>query len=146
MHTKTKTPKTPRTPRTPKITARRLVCSAMMLIATGCEPSEDSPDPIVGSWQSSERVANEHNEMEIDPDLEGEATIYFFIGEEAYYADFDVVAKPDGGHDYELEFDCQGSCSDLDFEAECELDGDELECEGDGNWEEYEFSWELDSP
>lgn len=107
-----------------------------------CDSPE--PNPIIGSWVSADRVAGEYNELEIDSDLEGEATIHFYFADEAYFADFDVVAEPQGGGEYELEFECQGGCGELDFDAECELRNDELECEGDNGWEDYEFKWELD--
>ncbi|MCR9160839.1 MAG: hypothetical protein ACE37F_03605 [Nannocystaceae bacterium] len=122
-----------------------LTWSALLSVATAACDTSDPPDPIIGSWESKERVGAEYNELEIGDDLEGEATIYFFVGDAGYFADFDVVADPEGGGDYELEFDCIGGCNDLSFKAECELDGDELECEARGDWESYEFEWELQS-
>lgn len=115
---------------------------ALALCLGACLEPKDDPDPLIGDWQSTERVGGENNEMEIDSDLEGEATIYFYIGDEAYFADFDVVAFDTGSGRYELEFECEGACSELDFFARCTLDGDELECSGDGPWSEYEFVWE----
>ena len=126
----------------PKTSTALFMSVALSLAATACD-TENVPEPVVGEWESKDRIGADHNEMEIEEDLEGEATIYFFAGGEGYFADFDVTVDPEGGSDYELEFDCRGGCSDLDFKAECELDGDELECEGDGSWEEYEFEWEL---
>ncbi len=127
----------------PQFLTRLLAC-ATMVAALGCDSEPPAPDPIIGAWESAERIGSDLNEMEIEADLDGEATLYFFIGNDSYFADFDVVAEPEGNGDYELDFECQGGCDELDFTAECELDGDELECEGDGRWEEYEFVWEVE--
>lgn len=127
----------------PPLFTRFLVCAAMVT-TIGCVSEAAPPDPIIGAWESAERIGSDLNEMEIDADLEGEATVYFYIGGDSYFADFDVVAEPEGNGDYELDFECEGDCGELDFTADCELDGDELECEGDGPWEEYEFVWEVE--
>lgn len=121
---------------------RPLLCAAAMTTA-GCN-SEAAPDPIIGAWESTERIGSELNEMEIEDDLEGEATLFFFIGEGAFVAEFDVVVDPEGDGDYELDYECQGDCRELDFTADCEMRGDELECEGDGLWSDYELEWEVE--
>ena len=72
------------------------------------------------------------------------ATIYFYYQGEPFYADFEITVDPEGGDDYEVEFECIDSCSSLDFRADCELDDDELECRANGDWEDYTFDWELD--
>ncbi|MCH9681800.1 MAG: hypothetical protein K0V04_10235 [Deltaproteobacteria bacterium] len=120
----------------------RLVCVAAALMAVACDTA-DPIEPIVGAWESTERIGSDHNEMQIDADLDGEATIYFFFDGEWFFADFDVTAEPEGGGDYALEFDCDGGCSELDFTAECELDRGDLLCKADGLWEDYEFEWEV---
>jgi len=113
------------------------------LVGAGCSEEDDGPDPIVGDWKLAEEVCGEYGEMEIEEDLEGEATIYFVYLGDCWYADFDFEIEKDGG-DYVFDMECDGDCSDLDFEMECELDGDELECDGDEMWSDFPFDWELD--
>ncbi|MEM9455113.1 MAG: hypothetical protein AAGF11_13110 [Myxococcota bacterium] len=110
----------------------------------GCMAQDDDSDPIVGSWRSADRIGGEYNEMEIDEDLEGEATIFYYQEGQFFYAEFDVTIDPEGGDDYEIEFECIDGCGSLDFQTDCELDDDELECRADGDWESYEFEWEID--
>jgi hypothetical protein len=115
-----------------------LVTAGVVLAGlAGCTPPPEPLDPLVGAWTSTMRIADEHNELELDERLEGEATIHFYFDGDAYYGDFDVGR-------YELRFDCSGGCSDFDFDASCNLFGDRLDCEGDGLWEDYEFTWERD--
>jgi hypothetical protein len=112
----------------------------ILMAATGCELI----DPIVGEWESDSGDRDYPNELELDEDMEGEATLYFSLSGVNYSADFDVECDVDDNGDYECEFECEGDCSSLDFDMECEIDGEfeELECEGDGLWEEYDFEWE----
>jgi hypothetical protein len=116
---------------------------AMLALSGACAPPEEL-DPLVGSWTSTMRIADEYNEMALDADLVGDATIYFYFDGDAYYADFDVTAERRGQDLYQLDLECQGDCSDLDFAAWCDLLGRALVCEGNGGWEDYEFEWARD--
>ena len=111
----------------------------ILLSVSACDQGQEQ-DPVIGDWESAERIGSERNELEIDDDLEGEAVIYAFFEGDPVFVEFDVEVDEDGG-DYELDFECQGDCASLDFTLDCEFDGDELECDGDGVWSEYEFVW-----
>ena len=127
-----------------------LVLGWVSLAVLGCDAAYK---PAVGQWISQQAINGEYNEMDVDRDYGGDATLYFYItGDDTfYYQDFilelteaDII---NGEHKMKFDMECDGSCSDWDFEMTCELsrDQDELECEGDGNWETYEmFDWERD--
>jgi hypothetical protein len=99
---------------------------------------------IAGDWESKDTVAGEHNELVVEENGTGEATLYFYIDGEPYKADFDVDWEERDNGDIDFDFACEGGCSNLDFTMECELneDSDEMECKGDNGWENYEFEWE----
>jgi len=129
--------------KTPRILHTLPMLAALALGA--CAQEDDGPDPLIGSWESRDSVAGERNELQIDPDLRGDATIWFFFEGDLYYADFDVSARVlEEGSRYELEMQCEG-CSDFDFDMDCDLVYDDrLECDGDGPWADYVFEWERD--
>lgn len=139
MSRRTRSARPPRPP-------RPLTLAAGLLLAglAGCAPPPEPLDPLVGAWTSTMRIADEHNELDLDERLRGDATIHFYFDGAAYYGDFDVTGERLAGGRYELRFDCIGDCSDFDFDASCNLYGDRLDCEGDGLWEDYEFTWERD--
>lgn len=117
---------------------------AALTIMAACEEDE-GPDPIIGDWDFKERICDEYGEMEVESDLEGTATLWFYYNGDCYYADFDFEIEIEkAGKEYVFDMECDGNCSELDFEMECELDGEDLECEGDGVWDSYEFEWEKD--
>ena len=133
---------TQRTMRT-MILALAISGSALALLSA-CE-KDPGPDPIIGDWVLKDRVCDEYAELEVEDDLEGTATIYFYYEGSCYYADFDFEVDVDKrGRDYVFDMECDGDCGDLDFEMECELDGDDLECEGDEMWSDWDFEWERD--
>jgi hypothetical protein len=122
----------------------------MLISALGCDSAYQ---PAVGQWVSQQLINGEYNEMDVDRDFAGDATIYFFVtGDDTFYwADFELELTEaeivNQVHKMRFEMDCDGSCSDFDFTMTCELsrDEEELECEGDGAWETYElFDWERD--
>jgi hypothetical protein len=107
---------------------------------------------VEGDWVATERVGSERNEMTIDGDGEGEATIWFVVAYEGEYylasADFDFTSEIDGD-DVEFDMECKstdlGPCgSAWDFTMDCKLkaDGEELDCSGNGAWRDYDFEWE----
>jgi hypothetical protein len=109
-----------------------------LLAGTACTPEEE-PDPIIGFWRSTDSVGGERNELEIDAGLVGTATIYFYIGESLFYADFTAVAFAIQDRRYEIEMICDGGCSELNFEMECVMiDERNLRCEGDGAFSSYQ--------
>ncbi|MDP7110407.1 MAG: hypothetical protein QGH45_00515 [Myxococcota bacterium] len=120
------------------------ICCSLPLIV-GC----DLFAPIEGDWESAEKIGGERNTLEIDPDNRGEATIYFYMGSDLYYDDFDVevteAISENQRRSFVLEMEAD-STSELDFEMECDMNDakDELECEGDDLFESYEFEWERD--
>jgi hypothetical protein len=121
-----------------------LAAVAFVALAVGC------PEPVVGDWIAIDDIGGEYNEMELQDDLEGSATIYFYYDYDLYYTDFDVTAEKVENGVYEIEYDADGS--DLDLTVECELnrDKDELECKHNKGdlWESYvdggALDWELD--
>jgi hypothetical protein len=123
--------------------------SVLLAIAAlaGCTSVEDGPDPIVSSWESAEPVGGFYNSLEIEDDLSGDATIYFYASDGyLYYLEFDVEAEIDEAGRYTLELECNGDCGDYDFEMECDMSslGDEMDCDGDGIWSQYAFEWKQD--
>lgn len=111
-----------------------------VLFLSGC--GED----LVGKWEGQGGTLQDQNEMEIEDDGKGDATIYFSSGGSNYKTDFDIDWEEGGGDDeYDIEMDCRAD-STLDFKMECDIndDGDELECKGDGGWSDYEFEWKKD--
>jgi hypothetical protein len=101
--------------------------------------------PAIGDWRSSDTVANEHNEMKLEDDLSGEATVYFYLDDEPYFADYDVTWE-DEGDTIAVDLECKGDCASFDFKMDCELndDEDEMECDGDGAFRDYVFEWKRD--
>ena len=102
--------------------------------------------PAQGDWVSVDRVASERNELSLDDDDKGDARIYYYYDDQAYYADFDVEWE-DQGDSIVIDLECDGDCGSLDFELECELSGDdddEMDCDGDGVFAEYRFEWKRD--
>jgi hypothetical protein len=120
---------------------------AMIVLATACD-SGDPPDPIVGSWRSTDVIGGDRNELELEDDLAGEAVLHFYYDDDyddgLYFAEFDVIADPQREGEYALYFECLGNCSDLDFTAKCELRADELDCTGQDDWSNYTMRWEHD--
>jgi hypothetical protein len=102
---------------------------------------------VVGDWESRDTVAGEHNEMALEEDGDGEATLYFYYDGEPFKADFDLEWEETDNGDIEIEFKCDGDCGSLDFTMECELNDDETEmdCEGDEMWDSYEFEWDREN-
>jgi hypothetical protein len=120
------------------------LCATFAL--TGC-PVQSGSDPIVAEWKGETAVGSYYNSLEVDDDMSGEATLYYYDSEGyLYYADFRVDVEVTGGGEYTLGMECKGDCSWADFDMDCELnsDADGLDCEGDGIWAAYEFEWELD--
>ena len=100
-------------------------------------------DDVVGSWEAKERIGTDRSEMTVTDDGTGEATIYFYYGEQRYFADFDIEWEADSD-DYRLDMECDGDCSALDFEMRCELtdDATTLDCNGSDAFDDYEFEWD----
>jgi len=137
---------------------------AFLVVLSACQPEDEEPEPIIGDWQSTEELEcngygsySDRNKLEIDDDLEGEATIYAAHWNsdeddvECSVIEYEVEVEVDKkGKEYTLKLECDEEndsmydCSDLDFELECELDDDEMECDGDELFGDYEFEWELD--
>jgi hypothetical protein len=123
------------------LTALLLTLTAIVA-ATACDSGDDI-DPIVGYWESRETIAGERDELELDDTLRGEARIYFYFAGDPVYADFDVEGQNRGGGRYDLELDCDGDCSELDFEMDCELRAnDRLECSATSWLSGVELEWE----
>jgi len=126
----------------PKKTNRlfNLAAAAVALLtATGCASN------LEGNWESEERINGKYNTMYIDADGTGEATLRFSLGSKNYFADFSIEwEETDDG--YEIDMECEGNCSDLDFTMTCKErnDGATLKCKGDGKWSEYGFKWSKD--
>lgn len=117
--------------------------TVVMVLAVGAGCSE----PLVGDWKGGGDGAARENEMSIFDDGKGDGTIYFYSPDpedtSLYKADFDIqwTALDDGR--YDLEFECQGNCSDWDFTMDCMMFEDEktMRCDGDGVWSDYDFEW-----
>lgn len=111
---------------------------ASCLASTACGPA-----PVVGDWESKDRIQGERNALELDDDGRGQATLYFFFGENFYEADFDVDWEEESNGDVTLDLACDGNCGELDFRMECALSSDEeeMDCDGEEPFRTYEFEW-----
>lgn len=100
--------------------------------------------PVIGDWQSTavQGINGERNEMKLNDDESGQATIYFYEGDAAYVADFDIEWE-DRGDDFRIDMECD-DCVGIDFVMDCEVedDGEMLECKADGVFRYYDFEWE----
>jgi hypothetical protein len=107
---------------------------------SGC----DKPDPLIGKWESRDRIAGERNELEIEDDLDGEALVFAYPsgGDTLYEFEFDVTVERTDDGEYDIDMECIGNCTELDFTMECQLDDDELECDATDLWETYDFRWQ----
>ncbi len=130
-------------------TLTSLVPLALLLVVgqTACSGIE----PLVGDWVSTDKIGGANNEMEIDEDLTGDATVYFYFDDSVYYDEFDLEATVLEKRVYEIEFESDTD-NDFDMTVECEVnsEGDELDCQHeDGDfWESYVdgggLDWEFD--
>src|SRR5690606_25034689 len=94
---------------------------AAALVSTACfRGGEDVP--LVGAWESDDRVGGYRNLLDIDEDLTGSATLYFYFNDDPalYYADYIAVATElDASNSYLISMICEDSCSDFDFTMTC---------------------------
>ncbi len=110
---------------------------AVLVTASGCT------DAIIGDWEAKDSFSSsERNDMTIDDDDTGKATIFFSYGGDNYKADFDIEWESLGDDEYDLEMECDGNCSELDFTMECDLKDEDMDCKGEDMWENYDFEWE----
>jgi hypothetical protein len=114
-----------------------------LLMVAGC-PATESEEPVVGDWRSRELVGGQHNVLTLEDDLRGDAVIYFYIEGSLYYAEFEVEVRDHSGDRYELDFECDGNCSNLSFTMDCTLRGEDMDCEGSDLFSEYDFEWERE--
>lgn len=98
---------------------------------------------IIGDWEGQDDVAGRKNELELEEDGKGEATVYFFFGDDLFEADYDVEWADEGDGEFELDLECEGDCSSFDFKMDCEMnaDQDEMDCDGDERFSDYVFEW-----
>lgn len=99
--------------------------------------------PLAGSWESDEEVGGYLNTLDIEEDLIGSATLYFYFDDDPtlYYADYTAIAVPLGASDnYLVSMICEGNeCSDLDFTMTCGvIDGKYLDCVGSDTFASYD--------
>jgi len=128
-----------------------VIAVGLLVGLSGCQAGMMT---AVGDWISTDHIEGNYNTLDVGRDYTGDATLYFYLtGDETlYYQDFDLAVADSvvQGNDHLLLFElrCDGSsCSDLDFQLECEVsrDEDELSCEGEKVWETYEnFDFERD--
>ena len=111
--------------------------------------------PVVGSWRSDNKLPNGlRNEMTVDKDLLGTATIYATPeGQTSTWSTFQFDAEgteASDGASWKFKMTCQGtSCVNDNFKMNnCQVidegtsDPVKMNCEGDGNWVKYPFDWE----
>jgi hypothetical protein len=116
---------------------------AAALLSTACFVGGEDV-PLAGSWESHEPIGGYRNTLDIDEDLRGAATVYFYLGNDdptLYYADYIVAATTLGTSDnYLVSMVCLGTeCSDLDFTMTCGvIDGEYLDCIGSDSFADYD--------
>jgi hypothetical protein len=117
---------------------------AAVLFSPACFHGEEEEDvPLAGSWESDERVGGYRNTLDIDENLTGSATLYFYYDDDPdlYYADYIAVASElEASGSYLVSMICDGSsCSDLDFTMTCGVIGAMyLDCAGSGLFATYD--------
>ncbi len=121
-------------------------------------------NPIVGDWESKEKIGGQNNKMTLAADgdkITGDADVYFGITIDGtnfgVHGTFSAEGKDKGDGKYELTMTCKSACnmanasdcitssvSGFDIEMDCELSSDETEmdCDAGGNWSNYTFEWE----
>lgn len=116
----------------------------LLLIALGLLSSACGPSPAVGDWESADDIGGNRNEMELEEDGQGAATLYFYIDDSLFEADFDLEWEEEDNGSLIIDFECDGDCSEIDFEMECDLSSDEeeMDCDGERPFQDYEFEWE----
>jgi len=128
-------------------TASLLLASIVSAAALGaCGTTGGGVDPIANRWESRDPVGGFYNSLELDEDLTGDATVYYYASDGyLYYNTFRVEAEQRAEGFYELRMDCEGGCSDLSFRMECDMNNaaDDMSCSGDGVWSQYAFDWRL---
>jgi hypothetical protein len=103
---------------------------AAALSCGGCSVINEYEDPtLVGKWEGDD-TSPESNEMDIELDGKGDATIAFQGGN----VELDIKWEYKTPTKYELKFECSNAgCGVQDFEFECKekKEGEELECESE---------------
>jgi hypothetical protein len=101
--------------------------------------------PLSGSWESDEDVSGYLNTLDIEEDLIGSATLYFYFDDDPtlYYADYTAIATIlDASNSYLVSMICDGNgneCSDLDFTMTCRVtEGMYLDCIGSDRFATYD--------
>ena len=110
--------------------------------------------PVVGTWRSDNKLPNGlRNEMTVDSDLVGTATIYATPeGATTTWSTFQFGAtgtEASDGASWKFKMACQGAtCSNDDFKMTCEVIDEgtdepiKMNCKGDAKWDKYPFDWE----
>lgn len=103
----------------------------------------DAPHASRTKRRSSRRIQGERNELELEEDERGQATLYFFFGETFCEADFDVDWDEEDNGDLTLELACDGNCSELDLRMECAFSSneEEMDCDAEEPFRHYEVEW-----
>lgn len=136
-------------------TIKKIVTVGIAAVAlAGC-----AGEPVLGEWESTERVGEKRHTLDLSEEGEGTAAIRFYIDVEGYsvltIAEMDLRWEDRDDGRYRIDLECDevrfpefgestSDCSEVDFEMECELFGDDedsLECDGDGLFESFDFEW-----
>lgn len=116
---------------------------ALLTAGVGCS------EPLVGEWKGDGDGASRENEMTIFEDGTGEAELYYYGGEDGstlFSLDFDIKWTALDSGRYDLEFECEGNCSDVDFTMDCTMyeEAETMSCDGDKLWADYDFEWRYE--
>src|SRR5687768_10643400 len=115
--------------------AATAACFALSVTACGADPPA-----LIGHWVSGSIGGLDPNRLTVEDDLRGESTIYFYIDDVQYYAEFDVDCDSCGER-FCCAMSCTG-CSDFDFVMTCPDSEPSMRCSGSGAFSEFAFVWE----